>query len=66
MVEAGGMKKQEAWRWCKANGFNVGKSPSGCGRWAKKGAAFYMRLIAANGDLYKFCLQIIISSKNTQ
>ena len=53
MVE-GGMGKHEAWKWCNKNGFNVGKSSSGCGRWAKKGSNYYMRLIAKYGDAYKF------------
>ena len=56
MVESG-MTHREAWLWCKRNGFTVGKGFSGCGRWARKGSAHYLRLIAENGDLYKFSLQ---------
>ena len=54
MVESG-MTHREAWLWCKKHGFVVGKGYSGCGRWARNGSAYYLRLIAENGDSYKFC-----------
>lgn len=52
MVESG-MTHQEAWNWCKKNGFEVGKGSSGCGRWARKGSTHYLRLMAKNGDQFK-------------
>lgn len=59
LMRESGMNINQAWNWCKANGFDVGRSPSGCGKWARKGAAFYMRLIATHGDNYKFCKSTI-------
>ena len=62
MVE-GGMSKLDAWRWCKDNGFDVGKCSSGCGRWARKGSNYYLRMIAKHGDAYKFCTLFYIYFK---
>ena len=59
MVESG-MGKLDAWRWCRDNGYEVGKSASGCGRWARKGSNYYLNMIAKHGDAFKFCFILLL------
>ena len=52
-VEQLGMTRIQAWKQMKADGYEVGKSPGGCHKWAAKGSHYWMSLIAKHGDKVK-------------